>query len=231
MISNTYFFSFLFSSESSAQNGVILINFLIGGLASTVALIFRGLESAATVGKIFVYVFGIIPSFNFSYGYSYLLNKYLVWIVDKPNTWMYLTDKDSLGIKYLGLQILYLCVLFVLYTFFVILFEIYEYKLKECKNEKIKNESEDDNVNKEINYVQNVIDNIDNNVQIDKEEENNKIKHPIIVQNLQKFYTKFNFCSNNEKIPAVKNLNFCTNSGECFGLLGTNGAGKTTTFK
>ena len=231
MISNTYFFSFLFSSESSAQNGVILINFLIGGLASTVALMFRGLESAATVGKIFVYVFGIIPSFNFSYGYSYLLNKYLVWIVDKPNTWMYLTDKDSLGIKYLGLQILYLCVLFVLYTFFVILFEIYEYKLKECKNEKIKNESEDDNVNKEINYVQNVIDNIDNNVQIDKEEENNKIKHPIIVQNLQKFYTKFNFCSNNEKIPAVKNLNFCTNSGECFGLLGTNGAGKTTTFK
>ena len=30
---------------------------------------------------------------------------------------------------------------------------------------------------------------------------------------------------------AIKNLNFCVEPSECFGLLGLNGAGKTTTFK
>ena len=30
---------------------------------------------------------------------------------------------------------------------------------------------------------------------------------------------------------AIKNLNFCVEQGECFGLLGLNGAGKTSTFK
>lgn len=30
---------------------------------------------------------------------------------------------------------------------------------------------------------------------------------------------------------AIKNMSFCVQPGECFGLLGLNGAGKTTTFK
>ena len=38
-------------------------------------------------------------------------------------------------------------------------------------------------------------------------------------------------CKRNKKIVAIKNLNFCVEPGECFGLLGLNGAGKTTTFK
>ena len=36
---------------------------------------------------------------------------------------------------------------------------------------------------------------------------------------------------NKEPLTAIKNINFCVEPGECFGLLGLNGAGKTTTFK
>ena len=115
---------------------MILINFLIGGLASTVALMFRGLESAVTVGKIFVYVFGIIPSFNFSYGYSYLLNKYLVWIVDKPNTWMYLTDKDSLEKVHTGIFVT--CIILII--FMLVPKILVDYcKIKRTKNMDINN--------------------------------------------------------------------------------------------
>ena len=52
---------------------------------------------------------------------------------------------------------------------------------------------------------------------------------PIKVKNLRKIYG--NGCLNKEKNIAIDNLNFCIESGECFGLLGLNGAGKTTTFK
>ena len=51
----------------------------------------------------------------------------------------------------------------------------------------------------------------------------------IRVKNLRKIYG--NGCLNKEKNIAIDNLNFCLESGECFGLLGLNGAGKTTTFK
>ena len=34
-----------------------------------------------------------------------------------------------------------------------------------------------------------------------------------------------------DPIVAIKNMSFCVEPGECFGLLGLNGAGKTTTFK
>jgi hypothetical protein len=58
MISSTYILSFFFNKESTAQNVVILLNFLIGALGSTVVLMLRGLESEAhTVGKILEYIF------------------------------------------------------------------------------------------------------------------------------------------------------------------------------
>ena len=51
IILSTYILSFLFDNESSAQNGVILFNLLIGALGSSVVLIFRGWDSLQEVGK------------------------------------------------------------------------------------------------------------------------------------------------------------------------------------
>ena len=45
MISVTYALSFLFDTESGAQNAIILLNFLLGALGSTVILILRSLEN------------------------------------------------------------------------------------------------------------------------------------------------------------------------------------------
>ena len=51
------------------------------------------------------------------------------------------------------------------------------------------------------------------------------------IKNLRKVYTN-GFCNSaKDDIVAIKNLNFCVEPSECFGLLGLNGAGKTTTFK
>ena len=52
----TYILSFLFESESNAQNGIILLNFLLGALGSVCILLIRGLKNAKTVGKIIEYI-------------------------------------------------------------------------------------------------------------------------------------------------------------------------------
>ena len=78
---------------------------------------------------------------------------------------------------------------------------------------------------KNINKIteENTISNLDNN-------------YMVRVKNLQKEYKSFIYkicccCGKNKGKIAIKNLNFCLEKGECFGLLGLNGAGKTTTFK
>ena len=81
---------------------------------------------------------------------------------------------------------------------------------------------------KQEEYKENLI-NINQN-----QEENNDFM--VRVKNLRKIYQPTIFkiffcCFKNKGKPALKNLNFCLERGECFGLLGLNGAGKTTTFK
>ena len=70
--------------------------------------------------------------------------------------------------------------------------------------------------------------------------ENNLINmnnnYMVRVKNLQKeykssIYNLFCCCGKDKGKIAIKNLNFCLERGECFGLLGLNGAGKTTAFK
>jgi ABC-type multidrug transport system ATPase subunit len=58
----------------------------------------------------------------------------------------------------------------------------------------------------------------------------------ITIKHLRKEYNNgiykiFSCCCKTKGKVAVKNLSFCLEKGECFGLLGLNGAGKTTTFK
>ena len=65
---------------------------------------------------------------------------------------------------------------------------------------------------------------------------NNDNSYMIRIKNLRKEYNSnlnkiFYCCNKNKGKLAVKNLSFCLDKGECFGLLGLNGAGKTTTFK
>ena len=71
---------------------------------------------------------------------------------------------------------------------------------------------------------------------IDTNSKNQEENFIVRVKGLRKIYQTsiyklFCCCCKNKGKPALKNLNFCLEKGECFGLLGLNGAGKTTTFK
>ncbi len=75
----TYSVSFFFQDESSAQNGLIFLNFVVGALASSVIFILRVMDSTIQAAKIIAYFLRIFPLFSFAYGYYITLSyiKYL----------------------------------------------------------------------------------------------------------------------------------------------------------
>ena len=108
-------------------------------------------------------------------------------------------------------------------------------ELRAQKN--IKNIDGPNKLEEETNIDNNDLDN-DNNQEklISTNSENQEENFMVRVKGLRKIYQTslqqiFFCCFKNKGKPALKNLNFCLEKGECFGLLGLNGAGKTTTFK
>ena len=94
MVSSTYVLSFLFSKESTAQNAVILLNFVIGALGSVVVLLLRGMDNTYEGAKILQYFLAVMPSFCFNFGYDLLLNKLLIYVIEFPDNWMFLDDDE-----------------------------------------------------------------------------------------------------------------------------------------
>jgi len=151
MVTFTYIMSFWFSSETSAQNGAILLNFLIGALGSSVVLMFRGLDSMKNFGKGLEFLFGFIPSFNLAYGYDVLLNHLMLYITHYPDNWQ---DKAAdkkyvISINYTGLQIAYLCITFVLYLIILMILEYCSTRIGNSPNETLESRSKDPDVIKE----------------------------------------------------------------------------------
>ena len=295
MISFTYLLSFYFDEESSAQNGAILLNFLIGALGSSVVLMFRGLENMKKFGKLMEFFFNFVPSFSFAFAFDVLLNKYLLLMVDYPDDWYsrYQNNKSlMISSKYTGYEMIFLIFTFFLYTLLTIRKEYKSTRFSSSPNNRLISNSKDENVLKEIARANNEIylplpnDNIDmnnnnisenintenhnNNINVNNDIEiipannsipnlymnnitnsnNQKESYAIQIQNLEKHYTRRGCCGTccclfcnmcncchccvsccEEEIPAVRNVSFVLEYGECFGLLGVNGAGKTTTFK
>ena len=231
MILSTYILSFLFDNESSAQNGIILLNFLIGALGSSVVLIFRGWDTLLEVGKGLAYGFSLLPSFAFAYAFTSLLNRALIYIADEPEKyWLLLADEHKIiELKYTGQQVLFLCVEFVVYGILLAVVEKIQYTFKQPPNEKLSSNCEDEEVLKEIERATTESSKIVIN---DENTENEKQEYAVHLQNLRKTFDdpEGKFCSGDQK-TAISNLSFCIEYGECFGLLGVNGAGKTTTFR
>ena len=226
MVSSTYVLSFLFHKESSAQNGAILLNVLIGALGGITVLIFRGMENGNKTGKILEYILSLLPSFCFDFGYDLLLNKMVVIVIDYPNSWMNMTDKDLIKkFNLLLLVIVYLVIEIFIYTFLLYIAEKFTYVYKKPPDNYIESNVEDSLVLKEIEKA--------NLEQVGVTNENgisNKTEYSLRLKNIQKIYKKGYFCWK-KNIVGIKNLNFCVEPNECFGLLGLNGAGKTTAFK
>ena len=228
MVSFTYILSFFFSNESIAQNIVILINFVVGALGSVVILLLRGMDNTYEDAKILGYIFAILPSFCFNFGYDLLLNKLIIFIIDYPEEWMFFTDNEV--IKHFDLllsMIIYLSLEVLIYTVILFIIECNSYHYYIRHNNKLAPEVKDNLVLKEIERAN------EEDIVITNEKTAKKIsKYSLRLKNIRKEFKKNCACCNKEnKIVAIKNLNFCVEPGECFGLLGLNGAGKTTTFK
>ena len=305
MVSCTYLLSYAFVSESTAQNGVILINFVFGALGSSVCLMFRSLDSLRTLGKSLAFVFRLVPSFCFGYGFNQLLNGTLLLILDNPLTWITMKKSELLSMRYIGSDNVYMAVESVLYLVLMVVIEKMSYTFKVPPNERIATKIQDEKVLQEIERANEVIEgrqieiesetpdnkvepskntnnghgvnstqehnvvptnmpqgstekleyqtenklaeqddkkgsslsqNKNDNENVSEEEtkhEHNKPKqnYSVHIKNIQKIYNKAGTCCGSETITAIKNLSFCIEYGECFGLLGLNGAGKTTTFR
>ena len=224
MVSCTYVLSLFFYKEAYAQNFTILLNFLIGAIGSITILMFRGLENMKKTGKVLEYIFSILPSFCFDFGYDLLLNRMNIFLIDYKNNWMFLTDADLLKKKNLLLIIIiYFVIDFIIYTFLLYISEKFTYVYGKPPNIKLETNIQDSLVLKEIEKVNTIIVKSENII-------SNEYEYPLILKNIKKVFKKGCFCCRKEKI-AIKNLNFCVEKKECFGLLGLNGAGKTTTFK
>ena len=242
LILMTYVISFLFNDESDAQFIVILLHSLIGALGSTLIMFFRQVEKTKLLGKILEYILCLIPSFCFCFSYNLLRNRELIYYADFYDMIKsYLYNEKKLMQEFILLlgPFLFLIIDIVIYLFALILIEFLSNK-EICSKNQIQlidnDEQRDSGVIKEEKRAQTEKNNGINNENNDLININKNNNYLIRIKNLQKeyispLYRLFYCCKKNKGKLAIKNLSFCLEKGECFGLLGLNGAGKTTTFK
>ena len=238
MVSFTYLFSFIFNSEDKGQTAVLLINLLFGTLGGSAMLVMKLNYDLLEKAEILSYIFRIVPSFCFSYGYNVLLNEETL----KYNGYHF----DLFDLEYIKSDFIYLGVESIFYLLILALFEnskkifvfCYTNKKKNINVNNIEINNNNDNINDNNNcsIPENVNDSYVKKEIKKAKDPNNKEKYAIKIINLIKtFYGGpfgfkiFNYCFKSTK--AVRDISFCLEYGECFGFLGINGAGKTTTFK
>ena len=152
MVSMNYFLSFSFNIESGAQNYIVLLNLLIGALGCNVILLLRLLDKVKNIAKILQYFLSSFPSFCFNFGYSLILNKFMIFMVEYDD-WFLLYGSIILHKFNLLLSpIFFLVIDFFFYIINLIFIEIFYYCFCFCgvTDYIIKTNIIDPNVLKEI---------------------------------------------------------------------------------
>jgi len=255
-----YLMSFFFTNETTAQNMMLLINIMVGVLGPPVVIFLRMQDSTVDIGKVLQYSQSIFPSFTFAFSYFLSFIRQVINYVEYPNTKIEKDSELLKKFNFLLGPLIFLSSEFVIFLVLLILSEWSSYLniFGTTTNDLLIEESNinDEGVLKEqqkvskINISSNNIINNSNDIKLDsgddiktklidnksEEEEGEQKQYMITIKNLRKLYNNgasklFSCCCKSNGKVAVKNLSFCLEKGECFGLLGLNGAGKTTTFK
>ncbi|EKF29940.1 ABC transporter, putative [Trypanosoma cruzi marinkellei] len=206
-IAMSYAVSFLFKQHASAQNVMLLVNFIAGFFLVLLVIILKMFESTENAAKGLQWAFRLFPSYCVGEG---ILNLAL------------LPGKESVGGKSIspweldvvGHPAIYMACDVLVFSLITILLDHPTCRMRIqnlfCRgtNEREEIADEDEDVAMERRRIQ--------------ETENSPSEDIVRVENLRKVYSK-------GKV-AVRNLSLGVKPGEVFGFLGTNGAGKTTTI-
>ena len=204
-IAFAYTVSFLFNNHSSAQNIIMLSNFLCGFVLVITAYILKQLDSTKSVADVLIFFFRIVP--------AYCLGEGIMEMAIAPtqrrlgvNVNLFDLDRTGWGMLYMGIEI----VGFSVATLLI------DHPARRLRQERLMHradvvppaiELEDVDVATERSQV---------------EQGSGRAGDVVRVVHLCKVY--------DGKKVAVKNLSFGVPRSEVFGFLGTNGAGKTTTM-
>ena len=205
-VAASYAVNFIFSTHSSAQNIVMLVNFIAGFLLVLVIWILESIKSTADAAKVIRFIFRVAPSYCLGEG-----------IINMAVSDIYSTFGEKRGtfsFKVTGWDILFMALEFPV---FMIITLMYDHPSRQKRAQQLFHdpnvmpppiEGEDEDVVRERDEV----------------ESGHPSRHMdlVTVKHMCKRY-------GNGKV-AVKNLSFGVHGGEIFGFLGTNGAGKTTTI-
>ena len=229
----TYLVSFLFINESSAQNFIILLYFVLGALAGSIIFFLRFFDSLKEIVIGLGYFLRIIPLFAWTNAYGVMLNRQTLFYIDNPDAALF-KKINILSMDYVGLDITYLGFTFIIYTALLFLIEMLSRKGigKFKPNQPNYSYINDKEVINEIKRINNNYENINKGINQNTDPESNNYTNNLSIQvvNVEKTYdTGCIGCKNHTK--AVRNISFGLEYGECFAMLGVNGAGKSTMFK
>lgn len=213
-VGSSYAVSFFFDHHDTAQNVVMLANFICGFLLVLVIYFLDILGSTRDVATVLRYIFRLIPSYSLGEGIINLASMEFLRLISRTKSGKSPFDLDVVGwdLIYLGFQgpVLLGITLLVDHP----ARQLRAQQLLGSKEPAPKIDNEDDDVAEERRLI---------------EQEGgaaaNGFDRLATVKGLRKVYPT----PNGDKV-AVKNLSFGVERGEVFAFLGTNGAGKTTTI-
>jgi ATP-binding cassette subfamily A (ABC1) protein 3 len=207
-VAGSYICSFFFDSHSTAQNIVMLVNFICGFMLVLLAYILSIIESTKDAGKGIRFFFRFVP--------SYCLGEGIINMASISLGNAYGLDSSPWDMDVIGWDLLYMGLEFPI--FMAIVFYL-DSPLRRAQQQAVLGDGGD-------NVGEPIVDE-DDDVAVERREiESGSRDHTdhVVVKNLRKYYP------GNGGVLAVKDLSFGVHRGEVFGFLGTNGAGKTTTI-
>eukprot|EP01060_Flectonema_neradi_P031529 TRINITY_DN480_c0_g3_i1.p1 TRINITY_DN480_c0_g3~~TRINITY_DN480_c0_g3_i1.p1 ORF type:complete len:1772 (+),score=363.22 TRINITY_DN480_c0_g3_i1:93-5408(+) len=208
-IACSYYVSFFFKKHTTAQNLVMMANFMSAFVLLITVTILEIIDSTKDVAKVLRFVFRVIPSYCFGDG--------IVQLAQRPFNNVEIPGAFDMDV--VGWDILFLAIMFPIYSALALSYDFPElfYKIGLKKPPVLADpeeipieEEEEEDVKKERQEVL-----------------NGRPSDVVEVKRLQKIYPASNGCPPKK---AVKDLTFGVKSDEIFAFLGTNGAGKTTTI-